>query len=182
VNAVRRAPLAADPAKDGTARLFVALWPDAAVRAALADRRDRWQWNTGARPVRTDKLHLTLHFLGAVPRARLPELRSALRRPFVAFELEFGRATLWPRGLAVIEPVAVPPPLRELHAALGEALLHLGLPCETAPWRPHVTLARRAAAAAPPAEAAALHWPVRGYALVESCPSPGRYSLVHTWP
>jgi RNA 2',3'-cyclic 3'-phosphodiesterase len=182
VNAVRQAQRAADPAADGVARLFVALWPDAAVRAALADRRDRWQWNLGARPVRTDKLHLTLHFLGAVPRARLPELRSALRRPFTAFALEFRSPTLWPRGLAVIEPVAVPPPLGELHAALGAALLHLGLPCESAPWRPHVTLARRAAAAVPPAQAAALHWPVRGYALVESRPSPGGYSLVHAWP
>jgi hypothetical protein len=40
------------PSAAGTSkRLFIALWPDARVRAALAARRDAWQWPPGATPV-----------------------------------------------------------------------------------------------------------------------------------
>jgi 2'-5' RNA ligase len=49
-----------------TLRLFIALWPTPAVRAAVAARRDAVGWPAGAAPVRNERLHMTLHFLGAV--------------------------------------------------------------------------------------------------------------------
>ena len=42
-------------------RLFFALWPDDATRARLAQAARQWSH----RPVADDKLHMTLHFLGA---------------------------------------------------------------------------------------------------------------------
>ena len=48
------------PADSHLPRLFYALWPDAAARAALA----AWQASLGGAPTRPDKLHLTLAFLG----------------------------------------------------------------------------------------------------------------------
>ena len=51
----------------GTSRLFLALWPDDGTREALAGCRDAWAWDAHAVPERTERLHLTLHFLGAVP-------------------------------------------------------------------------------------------------------------------
>ena len=55
-----------------TARLFLALWPDDALRRGLLAWRDAWQWPARAALVAPDDLHLTLHFLGGVPLVRLP--------------------------------------------------------------------------------------------------------------
>lgn len=155
------------------ARLFLALWPDAATRRTLAQARDQWRWEQGSAPrspapVRSDKLHLTLHFIGNVDRSRLPALQAGLAVACSAFELAFGRHALWARGIAVLEPLTVPPALLALHGALGDALRGLGLPVEQRPFRPHVTLARHAGHALPPPDASRFSWRPAGYALVES--------------
>ena len=54
------------------ARLFLALWPPPAVREAIAGWRGAWWWPPAARLVQDERLHLTLHFIGAVPASRLP--------------------------------------------------------------------------------------------------------------
>ena len=108
----------------------------------------------GARPVAPEQLHLTLHFLGNVPRQQVPELRSVLRVPFRPFELRFSHCELWPGGLLVVSPDAVPAALADLHAALREALHRLGLRTEARAFRPHITLARRHAGPPPPPAAA----------------------------
>jgi 2'-5' RNA ligase len=166
-----------------TDRLFLALWPDKRLRSALARHRDAWHWPADARRVRTDKLHLTLHFIGAVPAARTAGLLSGLAVPFDAFEVVLDRPALWPQGLAVLEPQAVPPPLAALHTALGEVLRAAGLPVEERPFRPHLTLARRAPGARPPAQAAVLRWAVSHYALVASdLGAGGGYRVLARYP
>jgi 2'-5' RNA ligase len=80
-------------------------------RDALGQWRDGWTWPHNATPVHDQRLHLTLHFLGEVASERLPELIDALRVPFSPFQLDFGRAALWPHGVAVLEPQAAPAPL-----------------------------------------------------------------------
>jgi 2'-5' RNA ligase len=160
-----------------SARLFVALWPDARTRRALAAWRDACHWPPDARPVPDAKLHLTLHFIGAVPHARVAELVQRLAIPCPPFELRFERVTAWPRGLVVIEAADVPDALRRLHAELAAALRTLGLPVERRALRPHVTLARDAAAARWPDAGAALTWPVAGAVLVQSLPD-GPYRVL----
>lgn len=163
-------------------RLFVALWPDPAIRHALRERRDAWDWPRGASPVHPDKLHVTLHFLGSVPTERLPELRRGLAVPFSPFELSLGIPKLWPHGIAVLEPHTEPPELLELHANLSAALVALGLRPEARTYRPHVTLARRANGAEAPPEAAPLVWKIDGYALVESRPgNGGGYTVLESY-
>jgi 2'-5' RNA ligase len=151
-------------------RLFLALWPGPAVRQRLVDARDGWNFPAGAAPVRPVDLHLTLHFIGNVEAARLPELAVGLAVPFQRFELNFGTAELWPRGIAVTRPNAVPARLLALHAALAERLVQLGLPVERRRYAPHVTLARKAVAAQLPPRPAALRWSAHGYALIQSRP------------
>lgn len=154
-------------------RLFLALWPDPAIRHALRERRDAWDWPRGAGPVHTDKLHMTLHFLGEQPSARVAELQRGFAVPFTPFTLSIGMPKLWPHGVAVLEPHEEPPELLALHANLSSALVALGLQPEARTYRPHVTLARRANAALVPPEAEPLMWKVDGYALVESKPGNG---------
>jgi 2'-5' RNA ligase len=168
-----------EPAR--SARLFIALWPCAALQDALAAWRRHWQWNAGATIVPTERLHLTLHFLGAVPRERLPALREALRLPFAPFELALGRPALWPGGVAVIEPEPLPARLRQLQSALGEAVQSLALPTGTRAFRPHLTMARRAFSAIPPATGPALSWQVREFVLVESHLGGGSYEILQTY-
>jgi len=151
-----------------TSRLFLALWPTAAVRHALAAHQARWNWPERAARVNAASLHLTLHFIGAVPSNDVPRIADALRVTVASFTLDFGRAELWPRGLAVYSPLEVPAALSELHAGLADALHRLHLKVEVRAFRPHVTLARKAVGAALPDDATPLHWPVHGYALVQS--------------
>jgi 2'-5' RNA ligase len=164
--------------RPATARLFLALWPDAAVREQLCAWRDLWSWPRGASPVATDKLHLTLHFLGNQPNERLPEFMDGFGVAFSPFELVLGVPAVWPGGIAVLEPEQNPPELLKLHADIGQALLSLGLSPEARPYRPHVTMSRRANSAVPPTAGPAIAWDVSSYALVESRPGAGSYSVL----
>ena len=164
---------------DAQSRLFIALWPDPQVRQVLRTWRDAWEWPRGATPVKPERLHVTLHFLGSVSNERIPELREALAVPFEPFELGFGEARLWPHGIAVLEPLAAPEQLLRLHADLGGALVGLGMTVDERRFKPHVTMARRAVKAAVPESGPALRWSVDGYALMAS--SAGGYSVLQQY-
>lgn len=170
------------PFHDETARLFLALWPSPRIQAALLDYQKPWYWNSGASLVRPENLHLTLHFMGNVPRGRLTLLIKGLAVPFAPFTLAFGQSDLWLSGMAVLEPQTRPADFRQLHDTLGETLQRLELPVESREFRPHITLARRAGDALPTAYKLELHWPVHHYALVESVAGPtGQYRLLQRY-
>ena len=174
-------PAVASPSpRSDTERLFLALWPDARCRTCLLAHRDAWRWNAGAAPVAPRRLHLTLHFIGAVPRDRVAALAAALQVPFEPFSMSFGVPEAWPRGLAVLRPQDLPEPLGSLHAALGQALRSFGWPVERRDFRPHVTLARKATGAVAPAHAPVFRWPVAAYVLMASVPG-ADYRLVRTY-
>ncbi len=151
-----------------TTRLFLALWPDPALRHQLKEWRDAWAWPKGASPVHPDKLHVTLHFLGALPSERLPEFLEGFAVPFEPFQLVLDHAALWHNGIAVLEPSAPPAELPALHRRLSGALAGLGLAPEARAYRPHVTMARRAGGAVAPPAGPPVLWQANGYALVES--------------
>lgn len=150
------------------ARLFLALWPDDDVRHQLVRRRNAWRWPRGATPVADAKLHVTLHFLGFVDEARVPELMEGFRVPVTPFELELDTSKVWHRSIAVLEPAVIPWELLELHAALAHQVARMGLAVEDRPYKPHVTMSRRASGAVPPDFNEPLRWAVDGYALVQS--------------
>jgi RNA 2',3'-cyclic 3'-phosphodiesterase len=146
------------PPAPSTLRLFIGLWPDASVRDTLQARSDAWSWPASARRTRTERLHVTLHFLGPVAADRLEEVKDGLRVQWQGWELVLDRGTVWPGGIAVLEAGHVPATLAELHQALAGKLRALELPVEERPFRPHVTLARKASGARPPSEFAPVHW------------------------
>ncbi|AMO21701.1 RNA 2',3'-cyclic phosphodiesterase [Ramlibacter solisilvae] len=164
---------------DRSLRLFTALWPPPPVREAIARWQHQWQWPPGAAVVPTDRLHITLHFLGNVPAARVDGLRAALRLPSTPFRLDLGRPGLWGGGIAVLSPDCVPEALGALHERLAAALTAAGLPTEERPYKPHVTLARRARGAKAPAEGPGLRWDAQdGFVLVESLPGGRGYKVL----
>ncbi len=165
-----------------TLRLFLALWPDAAVRAALREQALRWGWPDAARRYDESDWHLTLHFLGHLPAERLADLRAGLTVDVEPFELLLDRAELW-HGIAVLSCEQVPPALLQLHQVLAHAMQRLDLLPDARPYRPHLTLARSALGAQLPLEPPRIAWPVRGYALVRSTADPRwRYDAVQQYP
>ncbi|MCG2595073.1 RNA 2',3'-cyclic phosphodiesterase [Ramlibacter sp. XY19] len=158
-------------------RLFLGLWPSPATRAAIVEHAQAWHWPDAARRTLDERLHITLHFIGDVDADRVPALRDGLRCDWPGCTLELDRCEVWPGGIAVLEAGTVPPALAGLHACLGDALKRLDLPVETRRFRPHVTLARKAQNARPPASAA-LRWEAGpGYGLMRSVA--GSYLPVH---
>jgi 2'-5' RNA ligase len=168
-------------------RLFVAVSPDAAARAAAAAMQAEVRSLTtlDARWVAPESLHLTLAFLGSVDEAALPGLRDALAVALAAvppFAVGLGGPGAFPsgrrprvlwlgvergaEGLAALAGV-VRTALRSLRVGYDE----------TAPFRPHLTIARvrtprrdRALAErlARPAGTARTVWEVRSVTLFES--------------
>lgn len=160
-------------------RLFVAVWPDGPAGDALAAWQRGWTWPPGTALVPSERLHLTLHFLGNVPVEQVPALTAALRVPFEPFELHFGHAELWPGGTAVLRPDGTPPALLGLHGRLATALAGVERPVEPRRYKAHVTLARRAIGATPPAAQPKFTWRAdAGFVLVRSLPDRAGYEVL----
>lgn len=172
-------PDAADPPPE---RLFLALWPDAGMRERLQQHAGAWHWPEAARRTRAERLHVTLHFLGAVPAARAAALRGTPAVRWPGCELLLDRATVWPGGIAVLEATQVPPALQELQAALRSLLEKLEIPVEERRYRPHVTLARKAFGARPPAGVRPLAWQAGpAYVLVRTLGGGRGYEVVQAF-
>lgn len=130
-------------------RLFVGLGFPNEIRDALAAARAAI---AGARWTDPDNFHLTLRFIGDVPEEAFPRFRDAfLGVRGARFELRlsglgvFGEPdrpnVLW----AGVEPSAA---LARLQIAVERAMVDAGLPPDTRPHAPHVTLARLGRASA----------------------------------
>ena len=169
--------------KPARRRVFFALWPDESVRRQVVCTTRSAVRRSGGRATPPGNLHITLAFLGPLTEA---DLARAVRVPPVAspaFPIVLDRLGFWEGSRVLwIGPSQIPAVLTRLEAVLWDALTAVGFERERRPYRPHVTLARKAGrveqAVAP------VTWPVAELALVESRPG-GRRSVYHalrTWP
>jgi 2'-5' RNA ligase len=167
-------------------RLFFALWPDEALRAATVAATARAVGEAGGRAVPPENLHVTLAFLGSVPEVRVADAVAAGRTVPVASGVQmFDRVTAWGRrGPLVLEATRLEAPLATLQSSLENALSTAGFALDRRAFRPHITLAReparRPAPAAPDAAGGSLAWPCTGFVLVDSDTGPGgsKYSVL----
>ncbi len=161
----------------GQHRLFFALWPDPATRAALA----RLQQGLAGSPTAPQKLHLTMAFLGQRADADLAALGAILAQvPARAMTLELdcvghfsGQRIAW-AGMQ-----APPAALLALRAELMRLLAAGGFApqFEQDRFRPHVTLARKAPAPAG-SVFAPLRWRADELVLAASPGADGGYRIV----
>ena len=105
-----------------TRRLFLALWPDEALRAQVDEHSRGWALPSGCLRYSPSDWHVTLHFIGNVPAARVPDISNGVDVALEPFELALDRPQLWARGLAVLCVSEVPAPLQALHDRLRRAL------------------------------------------------------------
>ncbi|SAL63115.1 2'-5' RNA ligase [Caballeronia peredens] len=174
-----------------TDSLFFALCPDdaAALRIGELAARLRAEHKLKARVIPADRLHVTLHYLGAfagvpadlVKRARTAASQIAL--PPVEVTLDriesfSGRRARRPLVLSG----DVTPSLDELERTLGADLDAAGIPVKRHPrFTPHVTLLydeRRIARQA----VAPVTWSAREFALVRSLLGQSHYEVLARWP
>lgn len=170
------------------ARVFFALWPEAGVRAELDRVARRLHKLRGGRCTRSETIHLTLIFVGNVPRATLPALQAcAAAITLPNFELVFDQAECWRHNhIACVTTSRPPLALMDLVTGFESALDRLGIPYDRRPYKPHVTLVRNADCRPEDPPMQPIRWPVRDVVLVESRLGPegaqylqlGRYPLL----
>lgn len=165
-------------------RLFFALWPDDAIRSALAAASQNLPIKTG-RHVPPHNLHITLVFLGSVSsvtRARIEQAAEPISIP--AFDLVLDKLGWWPRPQVVwLGASAIPEPLRELVTGMSEEVRRYGLKLDERPYRPHVTLKRKINRLPELGAVDPITWNVRSFSLVQSqsAPSGVIYQVLRSW-
>jgi 2'-5' RNA ligase len=165
-------------------RLFFALWPTQALRAAIHAATSQMRVSSGARRVPLDNLHITLAFLGAVPAERVTAIRSLASRPYgSSFELTLDHLQTFRRsGVVSLVASKAPSDLLALAATLRRALREMGCQVEDRPFIPHLTLARRVTEVSTTG-VTPLVWNVQSFVLVESrlTPSGAHYQIIDQW-
>lgn len=132
-------------------RLFIALdLPEEVVQYVTDVQNDLKQQIQADRWQSTRNLHLTLHFLGEVPKELLPAIRQDMDMVstiIAPFSLSTGYLGVFPQlekprvlWLGLHGDISA---LKQLHLLLKKRLqMHPGLHVDRKPYRPHITLAR----------------------------------------
>ncbi|HCI14116.1 MAG: 2'-5' RNA ligase [Gallionellales bacterium GWA2_60_142] len=168
-------------------RVFFALWPNAAERAAMAVWQPPLRKLCGGKAMRADTLHATLVFLGDVPAHRLEALKLAAEEVGgEPFELDFDSARYWGHNhIAYAAPSVVPAPLSQLVLDLEQRLRAHRFRFDRRDYKPHVTMLRHAQWSDEPLpELPEVAWRVRDFALVQSLSDEqgARYEVLARFP
>lgn len=163
-------------------RLFLALWPDAAVQQQLAAAAKRWTRH----PVPTGNIHLTLVFLGACSEAQsrcYVDAVSGIRCE--SFEMQLDYLGTWSRrGIQWLGCSQIPAVLPGLVRDMQSLLSRCGFEPDERPFVPHVTLSRKEKNPRPKTGIEVICWPVTEFVLVESRPLAAgvEYVVLQRWP
>ncbi|BBJ00411.1 RNA 2',3'-cyclic phosphodiesterase [Ferrigenium kumadai] len=156
---------------DSTARVFFALWPNAAERAALAGWQPPLRELCGGRAMLAANLHNTLVFIGNIAEHRLEALKLAAQEVEAErFKLRFDLARYWGHNHIVFAaPHSAPPQLAQLVHDLEQHLERHRFRFDRRDYKPHITLLRHAKwSDSPLPEMPAVPWPVHDFVLVQS--------------
>jgi 2'-5' RNA ligase len=156
-------------------RLFIALWPTPAARAAAVAAQAALCWPAGTRRVEASDLHLTLAFIGSVPQEQLDTVTEAARIPSARIELALDRLEVWKGGTVLLRPTRVPAAIVDLQGRLTASLQACGVPFDKRPFAPHLTLARKALGLVD-AVVSPVRWRSTGHVLALS--AGGRYRVI----
>ena len=170
-------------------RLFLAVSPDEPARARLDRlldeiRRNLSRWERSVRWVRSEHLHLTVHFLGETPADRIPRLTAALGSSLALapFDLELDGAGVFARRRMVrtlwLSVGRGRDAMGRLHDEVTSRLCAAGWRDERRPFEAHLTIGRvrdgmsgrtaGLAEALAACQVPAVHWRVRSLILYVS--------------
>jgi 2'-5' RNA ligase len=127
-------------------RLFVALWPDAATQAALAEAaRQEHDQSRDGRLIPASKLHLTLMFLGDADSVKRACVERALGTvSWQPVTIRFDRLGWFARSRVLwAGSRETPAAMSGLVQHIGQVLTPCGFEPERRPYQAHITLARK---------------------------------------
>ncbi|MBS0325015.1 MAG: RNA 2',3'-cyclic phosphodiesterase [Proteobacteria bacterium] len=180
------APDVPKPADASKPRVFFAAALAPPLRDDISGLARRVARQCSGRPVPGDNLHLTLAFIGAIERSRLPAVLaagSAVRAGATTIDLDrlggFRRA-----AVAWVGPSAPVPALDALAADVLRTLGEANIGCDARAFHPHVTIARHCRAMPEAGPAGPWRWRIGEIVLFESPAGTGRsrYRALATWP
>ncbi len=175
-----RSPRSEAPAQ----RLFFALWPSEEVRSCLVEVMASLHARR-AKPVAAENLHITLLFLGSVTaQTRICAEKIAAGIAGHSFDLRLDQIGLWPKsGILWLGARELPESLAALVRDLNVGVAGCGVDLDTRPFKPHVTLMRKALVVRRERPIVAVAWRVDDFALVESKTNPdgSHYQVLTRW-
>ncbi len=168
-------------------RLFFALWPDAVIQEKMRFVSKQVLKGTNGKPVAAENYHMTLAFLGNVPRKQIANTIDVARDVrFDSFTLQLDCFACWSRSkIGWLGTQQCPTALSTLVMHLGTALKTIGFKPDARPYVPHVTIARRVAAARDiRVETESIIWPSSEFVLVrsETLPTGPVYTRLESFP
>ena len=128
-----------------TKQLFLSLVIPDRAKQQLNTWRNRNLYTLEQAPIPTDNYHVTLVYIGAVNQHQLIDLRRHLSDiTSDNFVLNINKTDYWPTPKVLhLMPTSIPPRLIDLQRKVNKATKRAGLPPESRPYRPHITLYRK---------------------------------------
>ena len=164
-------------------RLFFALWPTNETRGQI-DKFNQSINSAGLKKVTAENLHVTLVFLGNVD--VIPEVmirRNVKNISVNPFVLHFDRLAFWKKPqILCLSTQHYDTQLLKLVDTLKSKVELSGIGTEKRPYKPHITLARKAHKLIN-IGTLDIEWPAQSFCLVESCSRPEgvHYQVLERW-
>ena len=165
-------------------RYFFAIQPPEDVRARL-DTLARYYADERTRLLPPENLHVTLAYLGELDGRSLDDVMHIPETlPYQPFNIIFKQLEFWKKPQIYCLTATAPMMMLQLAYDLQSRCRELGIPVATRPYRPHITLLRKAT------KPLSLPMPDVGWHaesvclyLSESKSTPGpRYTVLQRWP
>jgi len=164
-------------------RLFFALWPNNETRKNI-DKINQSISSAGLKRVKCDNLHVTLVFLGNVGAESETMIRQRMKNISAQpFTIQFDQLSFWrkPRILCLTTQ-QYDQQLLILVDALKRELEQCGMVMEDRPYKPHITLARKALRLID-MDIKPIKWQAHSFCLIESLSIPDgvHYQVLQRW-
>ena len=128
-------------------RLFISINFNDTVKKEIEAMQNRLKNYVNGSFTGYDNLHLTLAFLGEISQNNLPKIKDAMNLVSVPeMKLVFGYTGVFQRRDGDIWWLGIEsnPQLIQVHKELTQSLIKSGFVLENRPFKPHITIARRA--------------------------------------
>ena len=165
--------------------MFFALWPNRLIQQQLHAIAKQLQPQCQGRVMRAETLHMTLQFIGNIPRSLLPKIITAADQVSAQpFAIELAKTAYWKHNrIAYATLGSNAPLLDDLVSSLKTALSEQGVTYADQKFSPHVTLLRNAEHKSQIQDFPPIEWRVGSFLLVESAQTAqgAQYKTLREW-